>query len=295
MTHNWAELVLDQAWMSRVDQLAFKRFNDATLAEEAATYVIEQLSADDWSRCQQYDGKAKPQTYLHTLTVNLIEEYSRKRFGRPRPPEWLKREGQLWEQLWKKICLERQPVQAVIDHFMAAGKRELEYIQSCIRQIRGRIPNCGIKQRQVSDRVSSDDDQGEVYLLDHYLQQQSPEEQQKQQIYGEFSVLVSQLLLNEPPNPDKDLNAYKQTSENSDLQALVARLQQSLQLTDEEILIVKMAYQDGLKKNVIAKALGLPSHQPGRILKRVMERVSSVFADENLDTETARDYLAYAL
>jgi len=83
---DWKSLVFESGWMQKLDQLAAKRFGAGGLAEEAGNYVIEQLSNDNWASLTSFKGQCKPETYLHTVTNNYLEEFSRKRFGRPRPP-----------------------------------------------------------------------------------------------------------------------------------------------------------------------------------------------------------------
>ena len=84
----WQVRVLSEAWLSKIDVKASKRFSQKGLAEEAAAYVLDYLSADNWARCRQYSGKASIEGYLNRLVSNALEDFSRKRFSRPRPPTW---------------------------------------------------------------------------------------------------------------------------------------------------------------------------------------------------------------
>lgn len=45
---NWASLLLEPMWMQRLDSLCLKRFGQPGLAEEASTYVLNQLSKNAW-------------------------------------------------------------------------------------------------------------------------------------------------------------------------------------------------------------------------------------------------------
>jgi len=63
----------------------------------------------------------------------------------------------------------------------------------------------------------------------------------------------------------------------------IDQVQQKLNLTDEEKILLRMIFQDGMKKSVIAKSLGMQEHSPGRILKKLLTRIDSVFSELNID------------
>ena len=92
-----------------VNRLAARRFQQQETAEEAALYVLETLSQDNWKRLQDFSGKSKFTTYFTTVVYRLLEDYSRKRFGRVSPPQWIKRLGSFWITLYRLLCLERFP------------------------------------------------------------------------------------------------------------------------------------------------------------------------------------------
>ena len=152
---DWAQLFLKPEWLSRPDRLAERRFGPGGLAEEAAAYVIQALSEDDWARCRQYKGNAKPETYLHTLANNAPEAFSRRRFGRVRAPKWLKREGPTWIELWKRLCMERQSTQQVLEAMRNSG-RDRERIRHMATTIKARLPWCGSSAQEIP--VQYDDD-----------------------------------------------------------------------------------------------------------------------------------------
>ena len=41
---DWSSLVFDHQWMARLERLAFKRFGQSAIADEAVNYVLEHLS-----------------------------------------------------------------------------------------------------------------------------------------------------------------------------------------------------------------------------------------------------------
>ena len=268
MDVNWSSLVLEPTWMKHLDLLALKRFGQQGLAEEASAYVLEKISDDDWAICQRYSGKAKPQTYLHTLTNNLLEEFSRKRFGRPRPPQWLQREGTIWIRLWKMLCLERQSHPSIVDQLISTGQRSAEFIHETIRTIKSRIPHCGDTPREISDHQTDDST--------HEQSTDSIEQSLNNHELEDSLYLIHQLLLGNKC-PSNISTTSQQFTEKK-----WKKLQQQFELTAEERILLKMVYQDGLKMNVIAKALSIPSYQPGRILKGIHIRLQEAFNEAGL-------------
>ncbi len=98
-TVDWAAIILSERFMASLDAMAAKRFVQPALAEEATTAMIEALSADHWQRLQGFAGKSQASTYAYTVASRVMEDFARKKFGRPRPPLWLQEMGQAWVQL----------------------------------------------------------------------------------------------------------------------------------------------------------------------------------------------------
>ncbi|MBZ2189114.1 hypothetical protein K8B33_08395 [Alcanivorax sp. JB21] len=80
---NWAPLALGTAHKHRVRILCRRMLGrDTLLIEDATDFVLRELARDNWSRCLRFQGKAKPDTWLYLLSVQLIREY-RKRLLEP--------------------------------------------------------------------------------------------------------------------------------------------------------------------------------------------------------------------
>ncbi|MCF8055009.1 MAG: hypothetical protein K9K37_00025 [Desulfocapsa sp.] len=105
MTEQWKQKVLSH-W-DLINRLAVRRFGTLPLAEEAALFVMDSLAADSWQRLQGHTGKGSFKSYLASLSWRLLEDFSRKRFGRVRPPLWIKKLGGIWPLLFSLLCLQR--------------------------------------------------------------------------------------------------------------------------------------------------------------------------------------------
>ncbi|MDI9245942.1 hypothetical protein [Marinobacter sp. CHS3-4] len=280
----WAERVLDPTFTGYVEKMARRRFGQDVLAEEATNYVLEELSEENWQRCRQYRGQSQVKTFLVSLASNLIEEFSRKRFGRPRPPVWLKAQGELWVRLWKMVCLERQPVPTVVDRLTLSGQRTVETVKQSIRVIKARIPTCG---QGGAGECATDDIQSwsdATGLVSRDIPAGTRVEQQATVL---FRRLISSLESDADelaPLEDEAIPEPMDTEVTEKLRAL----HEQLQLDDEETVLLKMVFVDGLTKSKAARALGKPGHYGGRRINAALDRLLEAFRACDLDLESLR-------
>lgn len=298
MTVNWHSIILSKTWLARLEKQANKRFGQGGLAQEATTYALEQLADNNWAKCHTYTGKAKPETFLYTLTNHLLEEFARKRFGRPRPPQWLKREGDLWVSVWKMICLERQLVESVVDHLVYQDIRQRAFIHAVIKTIKAKLPWCGSSNREIPEAMLCryDNNNGDAQADIDYGETEKLEQQLDQTQLDDSLLLMSQLFgfLTCPSNEHMALQGQDSLNTLSLNQQQLDQLYQSIQLTDEEQLLLKMVYQEGLKMNVVARSLNMPSYQPGRLLKGILKRIEEALIQIDLPMEAIKVLLQEA-
>ena len=143
---SWQDFVFEPAQYQRLERMAQKRFpGREPLAEEAFTWALERLAEDSWARLGAFAERRSPWAYLATVFRNLLEDFSRARFGRPRPPAWLKRLGSLWVGVYKRLCLERQEPERIVAVLGAEeGEDAAETAREAISVIYGHIPDCGM-------------------------------------------------------------------------------------------------------------------------------------------------------
>jgi RNA polymerase sigma factor (sigma-70 family) len=269
--------------MRAFDKLAAKRFNNGVLAEEAVTHVLAALAEDDWARCRAFKGNAQPTTYLYSLASNLIEEFSRQRFGRPRPPRWLQEQGELWVQMWKMLCLERQLLTSVVDRLCINRAREPQMLYDVARTIKARLPNCGVTAMDhelrddlelLSDaqQVDTDPEMAELPLEEGAL--------------GEVVLMLRSITAGEAAQ-----EAFSRQSRD-DAAACAERVagelsnfSQKLSLSDEERLLLRMIFVEGFSKTAASKALGMASHQAGRIVNAALARIAQALQECGLSLE----------
>ena len=290
MSTNWPELVFSEKFMAALEYHAAKRIKgDDSAKEEAVTYVIEKLSENDWHRCKTYKGDASPNSFLYALSGPLIIEYTRKRFGRVRPPEWLKREGKFWEQIWQEVCLNRLHEQTVIDRHCSDQKssdqqysgqkpnvREPFTVKNIIRTIKAKLPWCG-----VSNMPESMDDEANAEI--NFLPEGGTiSDALRKESYEEF-LQLAHLMLSDPSSEEEQKE--EQNGSHKAASEKICTLVESLEMTNEEQLMLRMHYVDGLSHSAIARALGVAKHIPVRQTKKVLQRLQEALAQHNLELE----------
>jgi len=284
MNTNWPALVFSEKFMAALDKHAGKKIiGDDSTKEEAVTYVIEKLSEDDWRRCKAHKGDSSPNSFLYILSESLLIEYTRKKFGRIRPPEWLKREGPLWIKIWQEICLNRLHEQTVIDRHCSdqpnasrnsdLGLKDPATVKNIIRTIKAKLPWCG-----VSNMPESMDD--EANAEKDYLPEGGTtiNDELRRESYDQF-LHLAQLMLSDKPAEMDQSSSQKATSEK------ICSLVETLGISNEERLMLRMFYVDGLSHSAIARLLGVAKHIPVRQNKKVLQRLQEALAQHRLELE----------
>lgn len=252
---DWKEKAL--AYWQTINRMAARRFGEGSLAEEAALAVIDGLRADDWYRLRAYDQKAAFTTFIRTLTARLLEDFARKRFGRARPPLWVKTFGGIWAKLFTALCLERLPVaeavEVVLQRQTVVGISEIE---SAAYQLLARIPDCGM-HRGLEVAYDEEEKSSDMDLAEPRLDS-SVEERQKKELLEAIFHLV--LEVEEVTVSDIFYRKFSQVE---------------ISLLPEEKLLLKLCYQDGLRVAQAGELLGLTRFQAHGKKRRLMARLKA--------------------
>ncbi len=259
---DWKEKTLAH-WHS-INKMAVRRFGEGTLAEEAALAVMDGLSADDWRRVTVFAGRSSFSSFVMTLTARLLEDFARKRFGRVRPPLWVKSLGGIWEKLFTALCLERlrpiEAVEVVLQRHVQAIKKEVE---DAAYQLLAKIPACGKSQG-----IEVTYEEGMVYSTDTSVEGRGTEEEEKKKLFS----MVCQLIFSVD---DIEISSVFQKK----FKAL------KIHLSSEEQLLLKLCFQDDLNVTEAGKMLGLTRFQAHGKMRRLMQRLKEEFERVGLDDE----------
>ena len=260
----WKAKALAQ-WNS-INKMAARRFGEGSLAEEAALAVIDGLQADDWHRVRAYKGKASFTTFVRSLSSRLLEDFARKRFGRVRPPLWVRSFGGIWEKLFRALCLERlkveDAVEVVLQRQMTARKSEIE---NAAYQLLARIPDCGIGHGLEVAYEDEVEQRGENTAG-------GPDQSAEERQINEMFLAVFQLVLGEKESKVSEnlLKKFKQVKVN---------------LSPDEKLLLKLCYQDGFGVTKAGELLGMSRFQAHGRMRRLMARLKEEFERTGLSEE----------
>jgi RNA polymerase sigma factor (sigma-70 family) len=251
-------------WPARLLKLARRRFpQDEVLAEEACTHVLSHLSADGWKRLGMFGGRSAPGTFLTACMRNALEDFSHARFGKPRPPAWLVRLGGLWLQVFKWLCLERTPEPAISDRLAASQESTPEQVRSMVRTIRARHPNCG-QSLHISSLDEINDSEGRA-PIDPVALDAEPEARESRSRVEQALLALAQMLGETPTQLP-----------------ILARA--DLSVSDEETILLRLIYVDGMKLAEAARAVQAPEHTVRRQLQRCLTRLRGCLSG-HVDTD----------
>ncbi|MCL1980122.1 MAG: hypothetical protein FWG62_03485, partial [Proteobacteria bacterium] len=247
------------------NRLAARRFPQGAVAEEAALFVMEGLASDDWRRLRAFAGRSTLTTYITALSLRLLEDFARKRFGRVKPPAWICRLGGIWLTLFRLLCLERLTpgeAVAVAGNGLAGPMRAAE---EAAYQILGEIPDCGERSGEwveLDETVMVSGTEGDCSLQEEQLAQ---EERRRL-----FAVL-GRLLFDGDGEIDPPLLKRMATA--------------TLRLAPEERLLLKLCYRDGVTVAEAGRLLGWNRHQTHGRLRRLLIRLRQDLAAAGLEED----------
>lgn len=255
---DWSLIFFDPA-QGLADKLmarARRRYGESPDADSAWNYALDQLSADDWrGLSERYTGKGSPAGFLAITFINALEDYARHKYPRARAPQWLRRMGDLWVQVWRRLCLKRDAVETIVDALGERDAARADEIRGATVQIRARVPNCGIV---VAERTSDPD---ELAPADDGAPEDNAD-------VAEALLQATAAIL------DRDAPTVQPEA--------LAQVQGALALDDTDRLLLRLVYDEGLKLAAAARALDLTRKQASRRHLALLGRLRDAFASLGL-------------
>jgi RNA polymerase sigma factor (sigma-70 family) len=256
----------DQAvthWLM-INRMAQRRFPHGELAEEAALFVMDKLAEDNWRRLNAFTGQSTLATYIGALTLRLLEDFARSRYGRIKPPQWVRRLGGIWETLFRLLCLERYtPAEAVaiLEARQACAPATAE---KAAYQLLGEIPSCGAHRGEETGLPEDLPAEAEEISKP----QQQMEQEEREQVLESLGRIVF---------------AHARSTEATPL--MERMLAVPIRLEPRERLLLKLCFRDGLSVAEAGRMLGYNRHQAHGRLRRLLDRLRGDLAAAGLDQE----------
>jgi len=263
---DWRERVF-QHW-DHITALSVRRFGSTSFAEEAVLAAVDGLSKDDWQRLKNYKGQASFKSYLTVLVVRLFEDFSRKRFGRVRPPAWVKSLGGVWPKLFVALCLERLGVDWAVEVVHQRDESQTKKkIEEAAFTLLARMPNCGAQTGETTFDDCTENQMAAGTGGSSAGDRSYETKESVQLIEDVFSAICGE---------DSAIDSKVIQEQFSRLKIL---------LTSEERLLLKLHFQDGMNITRAGRMLELNRFQVHGKMKRLMERLRAEFERVGLAEE----------
>jgi DNA-directed RNA polymerase specialized sigma24 family protein len=243
--------VLDH-W-NQLDAMARRRFpKDQNLAHEGLLYVLKHLEAEDWRRVRTWQGLGQFLPFLSMLAARLLMDFSRARFGYIRRPAWLaEKQDPLWDTAYRLLVVERWSRHEAIEQLLLGStERERWFIGEVVSTIRTRCSDQALPAAQPADTGLGQADEGGGPDSELMIQDKEMLEALQCYLQGEG-------------DPDASVNLR--------VSELLARLRALLDLTEEDRLLLRLRYRDGLTIPAIVRLLHLEGDPYKRINKLIAQ------------------------
>jgi len=245
-----------------INKLAAKRFSNPATAEEAALFVLEGLSHNSWQRVCSFQEKSRFTTFLSALCWRLLEDFSRKKFGRKRAPQWLQKLGGCWMMIYRLLCLERysfsDTVEIVVSHYSTYSSAAIE---RQAEKILGEIHDCGQTQNIEEEWTENKEEYASAEDVHHQV-----EEQQKNLVLNALQLE----LFGEEQEATYDL---------------ISTLQQHIKLNAEEQLLLKLRHREQFSIAEIGTMLKKNRFQLNGKLRWIYAKIRSQLQEAGLEEE----------
>lgn len=249
-----------------INRMAGRRFPQETLAEEAALFVMDRLAEEDWRRLRAFTGRSTLATYIGALTLRLLEDFSRVRFGRIKAPLWVRRLGGIWEDLFRLLCVERYTPAEAVALLTTQQSCAAAIAEKTAYQLLGEIPSCGAyrgEQSELSEDLPASADDEEAARPGHRLEQEER---------TQFFASIGRMLFDDA---EPTLSPHH-------LERLLAA---KISLEPRERLLLTLCFRDGVAVAEAGRMLGWTHNQVHGRLRRLLERLRQQFVEAGVEQE----------
>jgi len=232
-----------------------------------------------WERLQRLDPqKADNEAYVWTIFSNLVVDRYRQLYGRHHIPVVVERLGRFAVRIWELFCLEKASAETIEE--VLKRKVLLEEIERKLAVLREQRA-CPDKLRKVDVEQSltgvGDDPDAMTDVPDEARDYRSLE-------VDEIQKLLALVLGWTGDQRQAALAGMSQrVADHYDA------IRAALAFTDDDYLLLRMIYQDGLNRREVSDALGEKYHTVRNRLSRLGKRIRDAFASQGIALELFRD------
>lgn len=243
---------------AQIQALSKRRFPQSeNLAEEAMGYLLVHLEANNWRRVRTWQGLGEFLPFITTLASRLLTDFAREKFGYVRKPTWLANQSDvMWDTAYRLIIIQdygrHEAIELIATQYPT---RERWFIEEVVSTV---LIRCSKRPIFTEPNAPLDQAQGKAALAS------MPEEQLVAQDKERLEALVEYL----------QTGAHTTESLPQRVRELLNHLTEHLHLTEEDRLLLRLRYVDGLKMEAIVKLLDLKG-DPYKRLNRIIKHLQN--------------------
>lgn len=256
---------------NHIDALAKRRFpNDENRQYEASQYVREALAADDWKKLRAFEGNDSQFTiFIATVTNRLLTDFQRHKEGRVRPNAWLNRQKDpIYQKAYQLLHKEKYSKREAVEILLTTETdRERWKIEEVVSEVSAHYPRKEKDQEVPFDEDGDNDDDNPtqtVFLQKPATYQASLEAQDER--HNEQAILEALFRLLDNEMDDNDIPL--------ELRELLGCLAKYVRLTEEQCLILRLYYKEGLSVKKIAQRLTMTDKQSRYRIENALKALS---------------------
>lgn len=106
-----ASLLKDPDILSYLDSYCRKTFASDCDADECYLYILDKLQEDDCRRLRKFDGRSTLKIWMRTTFKRQVADFMRKKFGRRRVPAAVEKIGEWAVDVYKLFCWKKRSIE----------------------------------------------------------------------------------------------------------------------------------------------------------------------------------------
>jgi len=243
-----------------LDRLCQRRFPfSENLAHESLLFVLEQLEKDNWHRIRTWQGKGNFSTYLTTMSARLLTDFQRKKRGHIRLPQWISLQSDpAWSCAYQWLIVDKYSRQEATHRLQHSyPEKDVWFITEIIRTV---LARCDAQLQHSEVEVELDavtDYEPALFYSDAELEYTDED----------LSAVLWQLLQDGAPPHSPVFHRICE---------LVSRLKPHLKLSQDDRLLLRLRFIDGLDMKKIAQHMHL-KEDPYKRLHKILKGLRHSF------------------
>jgi hypothetical protein len=239
-TADTAKNLVFEHWVL-LKNLANKRFpNDTEMSGQALGFVLFKLEEQDWQRIRDWDGEGSFTTFLAVLTARQMIDFAGSRFGCYRPPIWLQQKNDpLWHKAFRFFAVEKYHRSETLEALSAdASEMSVDDLEEIVDTVYSKCTN----QARFSEDAVGINQIGALITVDADLTDTAFNNNRLIEILMEY-------IQSEVTDIDGMTDAR--------VKDLLNHLKKQINMSDEDRLILRLKFCEGLKIKEIVQKLHL--------------------------------------